>query len=378
MSIATPKLHVVVCGCGVIGLTSAIRLLQAGYGVTVIAKDLPGDPLHATYASSAAGAHHLSFADDDDLRQQTWDKRTFDVMMAEENTEGDASTILKLRQVEYYATEGQTHIKFFEQLPDFRVHDKDELPPFAVHAVSFTSLTMDTGPYLAKLVNRLEGLGGIVRRATLTSLADALFICPEASAVINCTALGSASLTDVKDAGVYPLRGQVVVLNAPWCRAEGRTLQVGALSADGGEGGERTYIIPRKSGQVIIGGTREENDWYASAHAELAEPRPETTEDIKRRALILYPELVPEKGRISGRSPVPSDLDDIVARVVVGFRPARTGGTRLERGEDIMSGQKKIPVVHNYGHSGAGWQSCWGCAEDVVAIVEQSIRPAIA
>ena len=277
MSVSPP--HIVVCGSGIIGLTTAIRLLETGYHVTVVAKDLPGDPLHPTYASSAAGAHHLSFADDEDLRQQAWDKRTFDVMMAEEIAEGDASAILRLRQVEYYATEGQTHIKFFEQLPDvscfscvpsqstdiyarqFRVHDKNELPPFAVHAVSFTSLTMDTGPYLAKLVRRLESLGGSLRRATLASLADATVICSQVSAVINCTALGSALLADVKDSGVHPLRGQVVVLNAPWCRAEGRTLQVGALSADGGEGGERTYIIPRRSGQVVIGGTREANDW---------------------------------------------------------------------------------------------------------------------
>ena len=72
-----------------------------------------------------------------------------------------------------------------------------------------------------------------------------------------------------------------------------------------------------------------------TTRSRLAEPRPETTEDIKRRALILYPELVPENRRILGKDPVPADLDDIVLRVVVGFRPARMGGTRLERGDDI-------------------------------------------
>lgn len=353
---------VTVCGCGIIGLTSAIRLSQAGYQVTVIARDLPGDPLHASYASTAAGAHHLSFADDGDTRQQAWDKRTFDVMMEEEQTEGEASAILKIRQVEYYASEGQTHIKFFESLPDFRMHEKSELPPFAVHAVSFTSLTMDTGPYLAKLVRLLHALGGTIQRADLSSLANALAKCPDTSILVNCTALGSASLTDVMDSAMHPLRGQVVVLNAPWCRSEGRTLQVGELAADGGEGGERTYIIPRKSGQVVIGGTREANDWNA-------EPRVETTEDIKRRALMLYPELVPEGARVQGKQPTPSDLDTIVEKVVVGFRPARHGGTRLARGENLVVGGRSVPVVHNYGHSGAGWQSCWGCAEDVVKLV---------
>lgn len=67
-------------------------------------------------------------------------------------------------------------------------------------------------------------------------------------------------LGDVEDKTVYPVRGQVVVLDAPWIK-EGRTLQVGQLSDASGEGGERTYIIPRRSGQVIIGGTRENGDW---------------------------------------------------------------------------------------------------------------------
>jgi D-amino-acid oxidase len=61
------------------------------------------------------------------------------------------------------------------------------------------------------------------------------------------------------DAEMIPVRGQVVLLNAPWVK-EGRTRQVGNLA--GGEGGERTYIIPRRSGQVVIGGTRDYDDWW--------------------------------------------------------------------------------------------------------------------
>jgi len=107
-----------ICGFGIIGLTSAIRLLQAGYRVVAVAEHLPGDPLTAIYVSTAAGAHHLSFAADDDLRQQALDKRTFEVMWEEEQLEGEASALMRLRQVEYYATEGETHIKFYESMPD--------------------------------------------------------------------------------------------------------------------------------------------------------------------------------------------------------------------------------------------------------------------
>lgn len=362
-STSKPSQPILVLGFGIIGLTSAIRLLRAGYHVVAVGAHQPGDPLTAIYASTAAGAHHLSFAADDDLRQQALDKRTFDVMWEEEAEEGDASALMKLRQVEFYGSEGVKHVKFYESMPDFRVYSQDELKPFAKHSVSFTSLTMDTSPYLAKLVKIFHNLGGSVHRATLASLRDALeFTKPQTPlAIINCTGLGSLKLGDVLDDEMYPIRGQVVILDAPWIK-EGRTKQMGDLA--GGEGGDRTYIIPRRSGQVIIGGTREADDWNYDAV-------PETSLDIKKRALEIYPELVPPHLRVEGRAPVPEDLDSIVIREVVGFRPARKSGLRLERGKDLEIDMASIPVFHNIGHSGAGWQASWGCAEEIVKLVDQ-------
>ncbi|THV04901.1 nucleotide-binding domain-containing protein [Dendrothele bispora CBS 962.96] len=369
---------ILVCGFGIIGLTTAIRLLQAGYRVVSVAEHLPGDPLTAIYASTAAGAHHLSFASDDDLRQQALDRRTFEVMWEEERAEGETSALMKLRQVEYYVTAGETHIKFYESMPDFRVHSQEELKSFATHTVSFTSLTMDTSPYLSKLVKIFTGLGGIVHRKRLESLRDALEFAPDPLAIVNCTGLGSLKLGDVMDSEMFPVRGQVVVLSAPWIK-EGRTRQVGNLA--GGEGGERTYIIPRRSGQVIIGGTREYDDWcveFASTSGwklkyispRNSSPVPETSTDIKRRALEIYSELVPPEIHLD-RPPVPEDLNSIVIREVVGFRPARKSGLRLERGPDLTREGESVPILHNYGHAGAGWQSCWGCAEEIVRLVSK-------
>ncbi|KAG6807959.1 hypothetical protein H0H92_005891 [Tricholoma furcatifolium] len=64
-------------------------------------------------------------------------------------------------------------------------------------------------------------------------------------------------------------------------------------------------------------------------------PRSSTSHDIKRRALALVPELAPASSRLDSRVPQPEDLDPIVVREVVGFRPVRKGGLRLERGEDV-------------------------------------------
>ena len=105
------------------------------------------------------------------------------------------------------------------------------------------------------------------------------------------------------------------------------------------------------------------------------EPRAETSYDIKRRALALCPELAPSSVRMSGKELAPEDLDSIVVHEVVGMRPARRGGLRLQRGTDLIvdsgaGNQESIPVFHNIGHSGAGWQSCWGCAEEIVRLVQ--------
>lgn len=115
---------------------------------------------------------------------------------------------------------------------------------------------IDTPNYLLYLKNRFIAAGGISVRAKLSSLAE-LTRDPKPAAIINCSGIGAFEL--VKDAKVYPTRGQTVLVRAPWI-----------LKSDGGSGGITrtgaegiyTYIIPRKSGDVIIGGTAEVDDWY--------------------------------------------------------------------------------------------------------------------
>ena len=41
---------------------------------------------------------------------------------------------------------------------------------------------------------------------------------------------------------------------------------------------------------------------------------------------------------------------------------------RLE--EEVIEG---IRVIHNYGHGGAGVTLSWGCADEVVSLVDQSL-----
>ena len=274
------------------------------------------------------------------------------------------------------------------------VCDRDRLPVYANHSVSFTSITMTPLVYLNRLLDRLSRSSpGSLHRHHIPSLSS--FSTPSIRAIIPspplavivCTGIGAITLGGVEDTTVFPTRGQVVKVRAPWVR-EGYTRQLGSLN--GGEGGERTYVIPRPDGEVILGGTREVGDWYPY-------PRADTTTSILRRAETICRHLVPPNQRapsvdslnqpihspnltdpeqVHGASKTsPSLLQPLIVSTIVGFRPSRTGGARLERGQDVDLGEGgTFKVVHNYGHGGAGWQSCWGCAEDAVGVLTSALK----
>ena len=267
-------------------------------------------------------------------------------------------------------------------MSQFALLDSAARPSGVDHAVSFSSLTMTPVVYLNHLLSRLKTLDVQIHRHHLPSLST--LVDPQIQAcigpspplaVIVCTGIGARTLGNVDDTSVYPTRGQVVKVRAPWIR-DGFTRQVGQLA--GGEGGERTYVIPRPDGEIILGGTREENDWYPY-------PRPDTTRDILVRASQICPALIPANSTapaLTGESAPPRIIDPeqilqtLVVEAIVGFRPSRRNGIRLERGPDILLGPGVEPtaVIHNYGHGGAGWQSCWGTADDAVALAMELVK----
>jgi glycine/D-amino acid oxidase-like deaminating enzyme len=65
---------IVVVGAGVIGLTAALELRAHGHAVHVVARDMPHDAASTQFASPWAGANCVSYAADDDLLQQRWER----------------------------------------------------------------------------------------------------------------------------------------------------------------------------------------------------------------------------------------------------------------------------------------------------------------
>jgi hypothetical protein len=126
-----------------------------------------------------------------------------------------------------------------------------------------------------------------------------------------------------------------------------------------GESDEWAYIIPRKGGDVIVGGTQGVDDWCAQrifiviVHLSktvfrYTAPRPETTKDILRRGLELCPELIPPQS-MTANSPEVEDLLPLVVEEACGLRPKRKGGFRIELEYMETTNGRRIPVVHNYG-----------------------------
>jgi len=102
-------------------------------------------------------------------------------------------------------------------------------------------------------------------------------------------------------------------------------------------------------------------------------PRLETTADILKRALSICPELAPPHIRAE-REPTVEDLLPIVIDYGCGLRPARKGGIRLEvEWFDARGGNGKVPVVYNYGHGGAGYQSSWASASEALGLLESAL-----
>ena len=105
--------------------------------------------------------------------------------------------------------------------------------------------------------------------------------------------------------------------------------------------GGRAYVHPRGQ-DCILGGTLDLGRWDTDVDEAEAEAILSRCRDI-----------------------VPALADATVLEHIVGLRPARPT-VRLE--EDLAPHAAR--VVHNYGHGGAGVTLGWGCAADVVTLLD--------
>jgi len=106
---------------------------------------------------------------------------------------------------------------------------------------------IDTHVYLAYLLRRFERVGGKVHRVVIQHidqvLAGSFTGSVKPDALIVCAGVGARTLGGVEDKDVYPIRGQTVLLKAPW-------VNVGLSRQE--SDGRWTYVMPRRNGNVRV------------------------------------------------------------------------------------------------------------------------------
>jgi len=231
--------------------------------------------------------------------------------------------------VEYFE-----HIKQKEDVPvwtqictDFRRLKKDELTGRYIDGWSIKTITIHTDRCLNLLVEQFKNNGGSIYQKTVEHMSECF---TEFNIVINCTGLGARDLFN--DRRVIPCRGQVLRV-----KPNGHKFTI----FDEERVNKMTYIIPRVD-DIIIGGCAEYHEFNTAVNEA------QSAEILHRVSAI-----------------VPKFKEATILETKVGLRPYRDE-IRVEA-ETPYNGLRLL--VHNYGHGGSGWTVCWGCAEEVLSLL---------
>ncbi|OIV36949.1 amino acid oxidase [Mangrovactinospora gilvigrisea] len=307
--------RVIVLGAGVIGLTTAVVLAEAGRPVTVVAAKFPG----AT--SAAAGASWGPYLVEPADQVARWSSHSLAVF-TDLATAAPGSGVRLASGTD--ASRGvSTAPAWARTLPGFRPLRTEELPAGFARGHRYTTPLIDMPRYLRYLAKRAADAGAVLVRDTVSGLADPA---AQAESIVNCTGMGARTLAD--DPTVRPIRGQHVVVANPGL--------IDFFEEDTGTSPDLLCIYPHRD-TVVLGGTA--IDGSADTAGD-----PAAAKAILERCIAVEP-------RLAGAP---------ILEHRIGLRPTRPT-VRVER---------EGKIVHNYGHGGAGVTLSWGCAEHVRALLQ--------
>jgi D-amino-acid oxidase len=320
---------VLVVGAGVIGLTTAICVAEAGLTVTVAAAEPPGQTTSAV--AGALWGPHLVGMDDRITRWSAVTRDRLADLAAPRIGAAGLGGIVRTAQGVAATASASAEPPEYAAAGTLTRCEPAEVPDGYAAAWRLSAPLIAMPAYLDYLADRLGRAGGTTAfGARFGTLADARDFAPRARVVVNCAGYGARDLAG--DAELVAIRGQAVVVRNPGIR----DFFVGS----GAPGWPLTYLFPHQH-VVVLGGTEE-------ADRESREPDPATAARIIEACAAIQPQL----------------RDAAVVDHRVGLRPFRPS-VRLEA-EQAADG---VTIVHSYGHGGAGVTLSWGCAEDAVSLV---------
>ncbi|XP_077018766.1 D-aspartate oxidase [Tamandua tetradactyla] len=323
--------RIAVVGAGVIGLSTALCIskLVPQCSITVISDKFTPD----TTSDVAAGMliPH-AYPDTSIQKQRQWFRETFEHLFAIANSaEAGHAGVHLVSGWQIFRSLPSEEVPFWADVVlGFRKMTEAELKKFPQHVFgqAFTTLKCEGTAYLPWLEKRIKESGGLLLSRRIEDLWE---LHPSFDIVVNCSGLGSRRL--MGDLKIFPVRGQVLKVQAPWVKHFIR-------DEDG-----LTYVYPGAS-DVTLGGTRQKGDWNLS-------PDPENSRDILARCCALEPSL--------------QGAYDIKEKV--GLRPSRLD-LRLQK-ELLAQDGRRLHVVHHYGHGSGGFSVHWGSAREAARLVSE-------
>jgi D-amino-acid oxidase len=259
-------MRAIVVGAGVVGLTVAVRLREAGVEADVVARELPAET-----TSAVAAALWYPYRAAPLERVTAWAASTYAALA---RLAGEPGAGVRMRDGMELVAASAPEPEWARVVPGF------ERTP---HGFRFVAPAVDMSVHLPWLVGRLRALGGSVERRAVRALGEV-----DADAVVDCAGLGARELAG--DATVSAVRGQVVRV-----AADG----VNEWLIDQSDPERLVYVVPRER-DVVLGGTAQEGVEDRAADAA-------TTEAIVARCAARVPAVAGAR----------------VLSVAVGLRPAR-------------------------------------------------------
>jgi D-amino-acid oxidase len=306
--------QIVVVGAGVSGLTSAICLAEAGWPVRVWAAAMGRQT-----TSAVAGAVCAPRPMNPREKAAEWNEYSLGVFRELAN---DSTTGVLMAPAMIV---GEIAADQRKLIPGLRPADAADVPKGFGEGFRGTMPMIDMPHYLDYLTRRLAATGCEIEEHPVRSLAEAAYTAP---IVVNCVGLGSGALAG--DDTIRPVFGQHVVLTNPG---------VQQLFLDMGRAPEFICYFPHPQ-RVVCGGVNIAGRWDRTAD-------PQITDRILQRCRRIEPRL----------------REAEVIEVITGLRPDRPS-VRVEA-EPLG----RARCIHNYGHGGNGVTLSWGCARDVVSLV---------
>ena len=327
------KAEICVIGAGVVGLSSALNILQTipSVRVTIVADKF----LDKTLSFGAGGFFRPEInigRDRQSIEQWASDSyRHYSFLASNEPESGNS--FISGYQLSTYSAESMQNELVAKLTNSVKVMSDDErwrlFPEQFKYGITWTSIITDPRHYLPYMQRKIETSGGTFVERHIDSFDEL----SDYDVIVNCTGLQAAKLAN--DFRLIPVRGQAFKVIAPWIKH--------FYFADG------AYVLPGRD-YVTVGGIKE----FGSSNMAISKL---DSFSIWKRCTEMVPSLQEAE----------------IAFEWVGLRPHRQP-VRVEHEYHLLPNGIGNDIVHNYGHGAHGITLSWGTAIEATRLVFESLN----